>query len=90
VFKEAGPFGALAILILLGGLFAVCYPFVLIVVMAASALMKMPLRETHFQAAVWIVVEEIWGEANNAVWALSIGMSNRYANPPNFYECGSD
>ena len=79
VFKEAGPFGAFAMLILLGGLFAVCYPFVLMVVTAVSATMKAPLHETHFRSTVWIVVEEIWGEATNAVWALSIGMSNRCA-----------
>ena len=79
LFKEAGPIGALAGLLALGLLFAISYPFVLLAVTAASLCMTSPLLKTHFKSAIWNVIEGIWGHAIDIVWALCVGMSNRYA-----------
>jgi hypothetical protein len=80
LFKEAGPIGALAGLLALGLLFAISYPFVLLAVTAASLCMTSPLLKTHFKSAIWIAIEGIWGHAIDTVWALCVGMSNRYAS----------
>jgi hypothetical protein len=79
LFKEAGPIGALAGLLALGLLFAISYPLVLLAVTAASLCMTSPFLKTHFKSAIWIAIEGIWGHASDTVWALCVGMSNRYA-----------